>query len=119
MWDTTAIDRQVHRVHREPEGKISGIPHLAKNERDMGPTLHLLPGEAATNPGQVNKVTASDRSAAWWRRPVISFCPSDRTAPNKSHHPPLVIPSAAEGPAVRPGSRTKVSVPLGLTQTRQ
>jgi hypothetical protein len=26
----------VHRVHREPEGKISGIPHLAKNERDMG-----------------------------------------------------------------------------------
>ncbi len=27
-------NRQVHRVHREPEGKISGIPHLAKNERD-------------------------------------------------------------------------------------
>src|SRR6202044_64919 len=36
MWDSTAIDRQVLRVHREPEGKISGIPHLAKNERDMG-----------------------------------------------------------------------------------
>jgi hypothetical protein len=69
-------------------------------------------------PQEIKKVTASDRSAAWWRRPVISFCPSDRTAPNKSHHPPLVIPSAAEGPAVRPGSRTKVSVPLVLPQNR-
>jgi hypothetical protein len=26
--------------------------------------------------------------------PAVSFCPSDLTAPNKSHHPPLVIPSA-------------------------
>jgi hypothetical protein len=30
---------------------------------------------------------------------------------------PFVIPSAAEGSAVRPGSRTKVWVPLVLTQT--
>ena len=30
----------------------------------------------------------------------------------------FVIPSAAEGPAVRPGSRTKVSVPLVLPQNR-
>jgi hypothetical protein len=50
--------------------------------------------------------------------PAVSFCPSDLTTPNKSHDPPLVIPSAAEGPAVRPGSRTKVSVPLVLPQTR-
>jgi hypothetical protein len=26
----------VRRMNREPEGKSSGIPHLAKNERDMG-----------------------------------------------------------------------------------
>jgi hypothetical protein len=32
--------------------------------------------------------------------------------------PPFVIPSEAEGPAVRPGSRTKVSVPLVLPQNR-
>jgi hypothetical protein len=87
---------------------------------------------------------------------MVSFCPSDLTAPNKSHRPPLVIPSVpgfptsqlyqrqrmrlsvkesrmksteatvfdrksggAEGPAVRPGSRTKVSVPLVLPQNRE
>ena len=38
--------------------------------------------------------------------------------PNKSRHPPLVIPSAAERSAVRPGSRTKVSVPFVLPQNR-
>jgi hypothetical protein len=26
----------VHRMIRDSEGKSSGIPHLAKNERDMG-----------------------------------------------------------------------------------
>jgi hypothetical protein len=26
----------VRRMNRESEGKSSGIPHLAKNERDMG-----------------------------------------------------------------------------------
>jgi hypothetical protein len=51
-------------------------------------------------------------------RGTCCFCPSDLTALNKSHHPPLVIPSEAEGPAVRPGSRTKVSVPLVPPQTR-
>jgi len=50
--------------------------------------------------------------------PAVSFCPSDLTVLNKSHHPPLVIPSAAEGAAVRLGSRTKVSVPLVLPQNR-
>ena len=34
------------------------------------------------------------------------------------HRHPFVIPSAAEGSAVRPGSRTKVSVPLVLPQNR-
>src|ERR1700733_6185437 len=80
---------------------------------------------------------------------LFLFCPSDLTAPNKSHRPPLchpertrisyltALPAAkysalrkesrmksteatafdrksggAEGPAVRPGSRTKVSLPL-------
>jgi hypothetical protein len=56
-----------------------------------------------------------DRSEAKW---TCYFCPSDLTAPNKSHHPPFVIPSAAEGPAVRPGSGAKVSVPLVLPQNR-
>ncbi len=36
MRDTTKVDRRVGRVHRESEGKSSGIPHLAKNERDVG-----------------------------------------------------------------------------------
>ena len=33
MWDTTDVDRKVHRMNRESEGKSIGIPHLAKNER--------------------------------------------------------------------------------------
>jgi hypothetical protein len=49
---------------------------------------------------------------------LLLFYPSDLTAPNRSNHPPLVIPSAAEGPAVRPGSRTKFSIPLVLPQNR-
>src|ERR1700677_5077522 len=36
MWDTTDVDREVHRVNRESKGKSSSIPHLAKNERDVG-----------------------------------------------------------------------------------
>jgi hypothetical protein len=31
---TAYVDRYVHRINRESEGKNSGIPHLAKNERD-------------------------------------------------------------------------------------
>ena len=35
--------------HREPEGKISGIPHLAKNERDMGhPSIGYRERETAS-----------------------------------------------------------------------
>jgi hypothetical protein len=51
--------------------------------------------------------------------PAVSFCPSDLTAPDKGHHPTLVIPSAAEGPAVRPGSHSKVWVSLVLTHNRE
>ena len=36
MWDTTDVARYAHRVNRESEGKSRGIPHLAKNERDVG-----------------------------------------------------------------------------------
>ena len=49
--------------------------------------------------------------------PAVSFL-SNLTAPNKGHYPPLVIPSAAEGSAVRPGSHTKVSVSLVVPQNR-
>jgi GAF domain-containing protein len=45
MWDTTDLDRYMPRAHRESDGKSSGIPHLAKNERDVGhPSLVKEPG---------------------------------------------------------------------------
>jgi len=31
---TTHVDRSMHRRNREIDGRFSGIPHLAKNERD-------------------------------------------------------------------------------------
>jgi hypothetical protein len=36
MWDTTALSLwlSIHAMHFA--GNIGGIPHLAKNERDMG-----------------------------------------------------------------------------------
>ena len=47
MWDATDLDRQAHRMDRKLEGKSSGIPYLAKNERDMGhPSLVREPGLA-------------------------------------------------------------------------
>ena len=36
IWDTTDVDRSVLQMTRELEGRCSGIPHLAKNERDVG-----------------------------------------------------------------------------------
>ncbi len=36
MWDTANVDRSVHRTNRNSEEWCSGIPHLAKNERDVG-----------------------------------------------------------------------------------
>jgi hypothetical protein len=86
-----------------------------------------------------------DWSAAKWRDLLFLFCPSNLTASNKSHHPPLVIPTRIpatkhrtgprvkcinatnlnrnpgerrEGSALCPGSRTEVSVPLVLPQNR-
>jgi hypothetical protein len=45
MWDTTDLDRYMPRAHRESDGKSSGIPHLAKNERDVGhPSFVREPG---------------------------------------------------------------------------
>jgi hypothetical protein len=68
----------------------------------------LMAGEA--NPPEARGASRTLGGEARWS--------SDLTALNKSHHPPLVIPSAAEGPAVRPGFLTKVSVPLVLPQNR-
>jgi hypothetical protein len=34
MWDTTALNRQLSKVRKKVE--VRGIPHLAKNERDVG-----------------------------------------------------------------------------------
>jgi hypothetical protein len=35
----------VHRMNPESEGRCTGIPHLAKNERDMGhPAFVKAPG---------------------------------------------------------------------------
>jgi hypothetical protein len=48
MWDSTDVDRSVHRMNRKLEGKSWGIPHLAKNERDMGhPSLVAGQGKDA------------------------------------------------------------------------
>jgi hypothetical protein len=47
---------------------------------------------------------------------LVLCCPSDLTVPNKSHHPPLVIPSAAEGPAVHPAPAQRS--PFVLPQNR-
>jgi hypothetical protein len=35
MWDTTAPNRKIFGL-QELEGEDRGIPHLAKNERDVG-----------------------------------------------------------------------------------
>jgi hypothetical protein len=38
MWDATALDVPLSKVGKKVE--VRGLPHLAKNERDMGhPTL--------------------------------------------------------------------------------
>jgi hypothetical protein len=46
MWDTTDADGYMHRTNRESEGNGSGIPHLAKNKRDMGHPALLREAEA-------------------------------------------------------------------------
>ena len=47
MWDTTDVDRSVHRMTRESEGRSSGIPHLAKNERDAPNFLYAAAGHGS------------------------------------------------------------------------
>ncbi len=45
MWDTTNVDRSTPRMNQESEGGCSGIPHLAKNQRDVGhPAFVKEPG---------------------------------------------------------------------------
>ena len=49
MSDTADVDRQAYRMNRESEGRCCGIPHLAKNERDVGhPALAREPEAALT-----------------------------------------------------------------------
>jgi hypothetical protein len=50
MWDTTDVDRSVHRMNRESEGRCIGIPHLAKNQRDMGHPAAVGETEADSPP---------------------------------------------------------------------
>ena len=111
-----------------------------------------LNGFSRNQRGQTKLLLVRDSSCGRQRTsPAVSFCPSDLTAPNKSHRPPLCHPErtrisyftalsaatyaalhkesrmksveatvfdrksgGAEGPAVRPGSRTKVSVLYAL-----
>jgi hypothetical protein len=35
MWDTTALDLSLFQ-HEQKKVEVRGIPHLAKNERDVG-----------------------------------------------------------------------------------
>ena len=46
MWDTINVDRSVHGTNPESEGRCSGIPHLAKNERDVGHPAFVREPEA-------------------------------------------------------------------------
>jgi hypothetical protein len=53
MWETTAVHVPLSEVGKE--SKVRGIPHLAKNERDMGhPTILGREREKHTLPGREN-----------------------------------------------------------------
>src|ERR1700684_1554074 len=60
MWDTTDVDRSVHRATRELEVWCSGIPHLAKKPARCGaPGLGLGEGPGVSFPvPQVSFVAA-------------------------------------------------------------
>jgi hypothetical protein len=63
MWDTTALHVRLSEVGKKV--KVRGIPHLAKNERDMGhprfvegketdrPSILLRPDSKLVQPGSV------------------------------------------------------------------
>jgi hypothetical protein len=77
-------------------------------------TLLIFPAKSST----FKRICHPDRSAAQWRDLLfLSVHPIWRLL-IKVTALPFVIPSAAEGSAVRPGPRTKVSVPLVLPQNR-
>src|ERR1700733_13731603 len=56
-------------MNRESEGKSRGIPHLAKNERDMGhPSFVKEPGaRAKTRPPQLKLVDLQDQALQIFR----------------------------------------------------
>jgi hypothetical protein len=49
-------------MNRESEGKSSGIPHLAKNERDMGHPSFVREREALVLGSATTRAQLSDRS---------------------------------------------------------
>ena len=50
IWDAKNVDHSVRRMNRESEGRYSGVPHLAKPERDMGhPAFVKEPGSWTVN----------------------------------------------------------------------
>jgi hypothetical protein len=66
MWDTTNVDRSVRRVNQESEGRCSGIPHLAKNERDMGHPAPGLCGATQLRKSAIAATTISCSSKVSW-----------------------------------------------------
>jgi hypothetical protein len=69
MWETTALHLPLSKVRKNV--KVRGLPHLAKNERDMGhPTI---PGREKEDPGVVEGLAVAFSitvSAMVSRRPV-------------------------------------------------
>ena len=48
MWDTTAVNLQLLELLAPTQVKVPGIPHLAKNQRDVGHPASLT-GTALSN----------------------------------------------------------------------
>jgi hypothetical protein len=65
IWDTTAVDRSAHRMHRESEGKSRGIPHLAKNERDVGHPSGYGRGQSPEVQGYCSTATPCAGKVSW------------------------------------------------------
>ena len=70
------LDRSVHRITRELEGRFSGIPHLAKNERDVGhPALVREPEAAPAGLSARSKAQNKLSGAAGYSRARPSWQP--------------------------------------------